>query len=61
MSDLVVAVGLVLVLEGLVWAIFPRYGLSMLAAAVRTPEGALRLAGLTAVAGGVFVVWLIRG
>lgn len=61
MSDLAVAVGLVLVIEGLVWAIFPGYALSVLAAAARTPEASLRLAGLTAVAAGVFVVWLIRG
>ena len=61
MSELAVAVGLVLVIEGLVWAVCPRWGRSMLAMAVATPPQALRAAGAVAIAIGVGIVWLARG
>lgn len=61
MSDLVVGIGLVLVIEGLIWALAPAAGVRMLAAAASTPQQALRLAGLASVAVGVALVWLIRG
>lgn len=61
MDDLLVAVGLVLVIEGLLWALAPRFGRRMLEAASEMPESSLRAAGAIAVAGGVFIVWLIRG
>jgi hypothetical protein len=61
MSDLVVAIGLVLVIEGLLWSLFPGLGRKLLEAAARTPESSLRMAGAVAVAVGVAVVWLVRG
>jgi uncharacterized protein YjeT (DUF2065 family) len=61
MSDLLVAVGLVMVIEGLLWAAAPQLALRMLAAAAQMPEHALRTAGAAAVAAGVVVVWLVRG
>ena len=61
MDDLGVAIGLVLVIEGLVWAISPRFGRSHLEADTETPESSLRLAGTLAVTAGVLLVWLIRG
>ena len=61
MSDLLVAAGLVLVIEGLLWALFPRFGMRMLEAASELPEQTLRTSGAVAVAGGVLIVWLIRG
>lgn len=61
MSDLVVGIGLVLVIEGLIWALAPATGVRMLAVAASTPQQALRLAGLASVAVGVALVWLIRG
>ncbi|MEM8743135.1 MAG: DUF2065 domain-containing protein [Pseudomonadota bacterium] len=61
MDDLLVAVGLVLVIEGLLWALAPRFGRRMLEAASEMRESSLRTAGAIAVAGGVFIVWLIRG
>lgn len=60
-GDLLVGVGLVLVIEGLVWAAFPRLGLKMLAAAAEMPEQSLRLGGAVALAAGVAMVWLVRG
>jgi uncharacterized protein YjeT (DUF2065 family) len=61
MSDLIVAVGLVLVIEGLIWALSPALGRQLLAAAAATPEDSLRKAGWAAIALGAFVVWMIRG
>ena len=61
MSDLIVGFGLVLVIEGLLWAIAPRLGIRMLEAAQATPEKTLRIAGWTAVGLGAGLVWLIRG
>jgi len=61
MSDFVAALGLVLVIEGLLWAVAPGFGLRMLEAASETPEPNLRTAGAVAVGIGVLVVWLVRG
>jgi uncharacterized protein YjeT (DUF2065 family) len=61
MSDLIVALGLVLVIEGLIWALSPDLGRRLLAAAAATPEDTLRKAGWAAVAAGALIVWLIRG
>lgn len=61
MSDLVVAFGLVLVIEGLVWALAPELGRRLLATAAATPEDTLRKAGWAAVAVGAVIVWLVRG
>ena len=61
MSDLAVGIGLVLVIEGLLWALAPGAGTRMLAVAASTPQHALRLTGLIAMAAGVGIVWLVRG
>jgi uncharacterized protein YjeT (DUF2065 family) len=61
MNDLLTAVGLVLVIEGLIWAVFPRYGRRMLEVAAGTPEQQLQVGGAAAVAVGVVIVWLVRG
>lgn len=61
MADLAVAIGLVLVIEGLLWALTPGLGRSLLATAAATPEHQLRMAGWIAVATGAGLVWLIRG
>lgn len=61
MIDLVVAVGLVLVLEGLIWALAPDQGRRMAAMVSAMPDATLRRAGWTAIAAGVLIVWVIRG
>lgn len=61
MSDLAVAVGLVLVLEGVFYGLFPGLARRMAAQAMETPEQVLRVAGLAAVAAGVGIVFLVRG
>lgn len=59
--DLVAAIGLVLVIEGLVYCGFPSFA-RRLAEEVRvTPENVLRTSGLLAMVVGISLVWLIRG
>ncbi|MGB3020855.1 MAG: DUF2065 family protein [Methyloceanibacter sp.] len=61
MSDFIVAFGLVLVIEGLLWSIWPGLGRKLLEASAGAPESSLRMAGAVAVAVGVAVVWFVRG
>lgn len=61
MRDLATGLALVLVVEGLSWAIAPLAMKRVAARLLGLADGALRLAGLVAAAGGVLVVWLIRG
>ena len=61
MNDLLVGFGLVLVIEGLLWAAFPSLALRLLMAAAETPEQMMRTAGALAMAAGVVIVWAIRG
>jgi uncharacterized protein YjeT (DUF2065 family) len=60
MSDIGVAIALVLVLEGALYALFPE-GMKRAARQVAdSPGDTLRMAGLVSAAIGVAVVWLIR-
>ncbi len=54
------AVGLVLVFEGCLYALFPGGVKRMMAMAQHLPEGTLRIGGLAAAVAGLFVVWLAR-
>jgi uncharacterized protein len=61
MSDFIVALGLVFVIEGLVFAAFPGAAKRAVAAVMETPEKVLRAVGLISALGGLVVVWLVRG
>lgn len=61
MSDLIVALGLVLVIEGTLYAAFPGGLKRVMAMAQQVPEHSLRSGGIAAVVVGVLVVWLVRG
>ncbi len=61
MNDFLVAIGLMVVIEGLLYAAAPslmRKGLRQLLAA---SDFWLRTGGIAAMAGGVAVVWAVRG
>ncbi len=60
MSDLITAVGLVLVLEGLIYAAFPGSLKRMMSMVQSVPDETLRRSGLIALALGVVIVWLVR-
>lgn len=61
MSDLIAALGLVLVLEGILYAGFPQAARNFMQRALELPENVLRGAGLAALALGLTIVWLVRG
>ena len=60
-TALVTAIGLVLVIEGLAYALFPEGAKRLAAHASALPAGTLRRGGLIAAALGVGAVWLVRG
>lgn len=61
MSDFLAAVGLLFVFEGLLYGGFPFFARKLARDASEAPENMLRIAGLCALAIGVFIVWLVRG
>jgi uncharacterized protein YjeT (DUF2065 family) len=61
MSDLIVGAGLVLVFEGLMWALAPQLARRLLEMANETPPDTLRASGWAAVVAGLLLIWLIRG
>lgn len=61
MSDFLAALGLVFVIEGLVFAAFPGAGKRAVAAMLATPEPSLRAVGLVSAVFGLVVLWLVRG
>ncbi len=61
MNDFLAALGLVLVIEGVIYGGFPALARRMAAQMQELPENALRYGGLAAVALGVAIVWLERG
>ncbi|TJV25426.1 MAG: DUF2065 domain-containing protein [Mesorhizobium sp.] len=61
MQDFLAAIGLVLVIEGLVYGGFPGLARKLATEVLSLPENALRIAGLAAIVIGVGIVWLVRG
>ena len=61
MWDLVVALGLVLALEGLLFAAFPGAAKKAMANVLETPDQVLRGIGLASALIGVLTIWLVRG
>jgi uncharacterized protein YjeT (DUF2065 family) len=61
MQDFLVAIGLVLAIEGLIFAALPGAAKRLAATALETPEGSLRIAGIVSALLGVLVIWLVRG
>jgi uncharacterized protein YjeT (DUF2065 family) len=61
MSDFLAALGLVFVLEGLVFAAFPEAAKRAIMAMTQTPDHGLRLVGIFSAVLGMAVLWLVRG
>ncbi|MBI1180123.1 MAG: DUF2065 family protein [Alphaproteobacteria bacterium] len=59
--ELAVAVGLMLVLEGILYALAPGAMRRMLAALLEQPEDRIRLTGLATAGVGLLIVMLLRG
>ena len=60
MVDLFVALGLVLVIEGLTFAAFPAAAKRAMALLLETSEASLRVVGLVSAIVGVVVIWVLR-
>jgi uncharacterized protein YjeT (DUF2065 family) len=60
MSDFLAAFGLVFVIEGLIFAAFPRAAKKAMMSVLETPEATLRAVGIGSAVVGVLVVWLAR-
>ena len=60
MDDLWAALGLVLVIEGVLYALFPEKMIEMMKRLPAMPAASLRAAGIVAIALGWLVVWLVR-
>jgi hypothetical protein len=61
MSELITALGLVLVIEGALYALFPDGMKRLMALMLNQPAGSLRTAGVVTAGLGVGIVWLLRG
>jgi uncharacterized protein len=61
MSDFLAALGLVFVIEGLVFAAFPDAARRAVATILDTPDQTVRTIGIISAFLGVAVVWLVRG
>ncbi len=61
MLDFLVALGLVFVIEGLVFAAFPGSAKRAMSAVLGMPDIPLRLTGIACAVIGVILVWLVRG
>lgn len=60
MDDFLVALGLVLVIEGVLYGGLPNLARRLAAEVLSTPVQALRTGGLIAAAIGVGIIWLVR-
>jgi uncharacterized protein YjeT (DUF2065 family) len=60
MSEFIVAIGLVFVFEGLVFAAFPGAAKRASLAVQESPENTLRLIGLASAVVGLIIIWAIR-
>lgn len=60
MADLIVAIGLVLVIEGLLYAAFPGAMKKMMKLALEMADNSMRVGGLFAATGGIIIIWLAR-
>ncbi len=61
MTELFSAMGLVLAIEGALYAAFPGLMRRALASIGTQPDSTLRSSGMLALIAGVVVVWLVRG
>jgi uncharacterized protein len=61
MTDFVAALGLVFVIEGLIFAALPGQAKHAMRSVLETADGTLRGIGLVAAVIGLVLVWLARG
>ncbi|MGD0333624.1 MAG: DUF2065 domain-containing protein [Xanthobacteraceae bacterium] len=60
MSDFLAALGLVFVIEGVLFAAFPLGAKRAMTAVLDVPDSGMRIVGLVSAVVGVLIVWLVR-
>lgn len=60
MADFLAALGLVFVIEGLIFAAFPEAAKKAMASVLQTQDMSLRLIGIGSAIVGLALVWLVR-
>lgn len=61
MADFVVALGLVFVIEGLVFAAFPEHAKRAMTSVLEAPDASLRVVGIGSAVAGLLLIWVMRG
>lgn len=61
MQDLLAAVCIAFVIEGILYALFPEAMRRFIAQVLGMPEGQIRIAGLAAAGIGLLGLWIVRG
>ena len=61
MSDFIVALGLVFVIEGLMFSAFPATAKRAMESVQQTQDGSLRMVGIVSAVVGIILIWAIRG
>ncbi len=61
MADFIVALGLVFVIEGLIFAVSPSAAKNAMAHVLETADAPLRMVGIASAILGVLLVWFVRG
>lgn len=61
MTDFLVGVGVLLVIEGLLMAGLPRWTRAAMASVIAAPDALLRRVGIVSAIVGLIIIWLLRG
>ncbi|MCD0416245.1 MAG: DUF2065 domain-containing protein [Rhodopseudomonas sp.] len=59
-ADLLIGVGLLFVLEGLIFAASPNWMRRAMKSALETPDNVLRAVGIGSAVAGLLLIWLVR-
>lgn len=59
-QDFLVGVGMLLVLEGLLFTALPNWMRSAMKSALASPDNILRVVGLVSAVTGLILIWLVR-
>lgn len=59
-ADILIGLGMLLVIEGLVFAAAPGWMRRAMESVLHTPDNILRLTGLGTAVAGLIVIWLVR-
>lgn len=61
MPDFIVALGLVFVIEGLIFCAFPATAKRAMESVQQTPDSTLRTVGIVSAILGIILIWAVRG